>query len=81
MAKLKLKPSRAKWSGSWYKRIGKSSRKGVTWRNKNTGDVSKSPGGRVTGTEPTHYHNYGATGLSRPKAQRLIQFYKPKKRR
>ncbi len=76
MAK-KLKLSRAKkWSGSWYFRSESN-----TWRNKNTSEVRRNLKKSIGKFEPTHFHSYGARGLTKKKAKRLIQFYKPKKRR
>lgn len=80
MARKKLRISRAIWRASRYKRIGKSGRKGVTWRDKNTGKVYDKPeGGRLLGIEPSHYHSYGAVGLSKKRAQALERFYKKRR--
>ncbi len=73
--RMKLKLSRTNWRGSWYLRKGKTGMKGVSWRNKNSGAISKTPGGRILGYEETKIHPYGGGGIPKKRVPALKRFY------
>ena len=69
----------AVWRGSWYRRVGKSGG-GTTWRNRNTGEVSRTPNGTRLGVEPTNASPYGRNERTKAKAKEDAKRFKQFKR-
>ena len=69
----------AVWKESWYQRKGKGSG-GNTWRNRYSGEISRTPEGLVIGLEPTNANPYGLHQRSKKSAMEDIERFKKTKR-